>query len=56
MKLEALVAVVMVLLMYLPYAFKGALEGLALYTYWSLVALATLVYAWIETGRWSRSE
>lgn len=53
---EALVAIILVLLMYIPYALGGALKGAALYTYWVLIALATLSYAWLATRRWQGSE
>ena len=48
----ALVGVVLVLLMLLPYAL--GLGGWGLYAYWIGVALASYATAWAVTGVWRR--
>lgn len=54
MKLKAVIYTVLLLLMYLPLATPDKLQGPALYTYWSLTALATLLATWYHTWRWGK--
>lgn len=56
MRDKIIITIVLVMLMYLPYLLKGALEGLGLYIYWSLIAFITLIYGWIATRRWTGDE
>jgi len=51
-KLAAAAYILLLVLMYLPVTGLVAIEGLALYAYWTLTALAALAVAWYETRRW----
>jgi len=51
-KMIALVFAALLLLMYLPVFGLVELQGLALYMYWTLTALAGLATAWFATRRW----